>query len=327
MLLHWCSSLLRVPRRNLASRFMGLRNHVPLRICVTCSGVKREKSAATSDWFQIVQNQQCTLLSFGCMNDRQFLIDIVCRTDEWFTNKPLPIACSWQIESIDLDSSWCVLNLRSVRCRSRLVPCCSRSDHISKPTSIKLAMFPFRLTRPINLGKIQHGDMGNEGHNISRYGLRHIQPKTLKKSKKKLSTSLPHQLKTQYLHFRFHANYITLFYIGRFQKKLANDSMLSRGFTRNWMFNGNICYVVYCRYCVFTLGGRSSLFVTVDLMVRNDHSHVLLSLAWRSMLRRLIMTKFTEDLGSVALSIYRLVYIIASDILWYHQNRYKRKKH
>ncbi len=32
---------------------------------------------------------------------------------------------------------------------------------------------------------------------------------------------LPHQVKTQYVHFRFHGNY--LFYLGKFLKKLEDD--------------------------------------------------------------------------------------------------------
>ncbi len=81
---------------------------------VTCSGVTGKTSSATSDWFQIVQtnsvsyNYHVALHSFvQTLNGRQVLIDTVCRMDEWFTNKLLPVACPWQIESIDLvDYHW-----------------------------------------------------------------------------------------------------------------------------------------------------------------------------------------------------------------------------
>ncbi len=66
------------------------------------------------------------------------LIDKVCRTDEWFTNKLLPIAflTNWKYWSswLSLDYNslhcWCVLNLRSVGYRWWLVPCFARAGHI-----------------------------------------------------------------------------------------------------------------------------------------------------------------------------------------------------
>ncbi len=66
-------------------------------VCVgqiqTRSGVTGKESPATSDWFQIVQTNSVCYYHVGCMNGRQVLIDIVCRTDEHFTYKLLPIVC------------------------------------------------------------------------------------------------------------------------------------------------------------------------------------------------------------------------------------------
>ena len=81
---------------------------------MTCSGVTGKKSPATSDWFQIVQINSVYAIpmfiaAFLCRNPqtlngtgRQVLIDKVCQTDEWFTDKTFSnIACPWQIESFD----------------------------------------------------------------------------------------------------------------------------------------------------------------------------------------------------------------------------------
>ncbi len=89
------------------------------------------------------------------------------------------------------------------------------------------------------------------------------------------SIILPHQVKMQYLHFRFHANY-TFFYSGRFLKKLADDqcSSISKGsiyhinhmdmqpFTTvvSWPEIGCLMEVStmfdICTYCIFTWDGR-----------------------------------------------------------------------
>ncbi len=76
---------------------------------VTCPGVNREEVASDILLVSDRTNQQCMLLSctqllyyVQTMNGRQVVIDVVFRADEWFTNKLLPVACPWQIESIDL---------------------------------------------------------------------------------------------------------------------------------------------------------------------------------------------------------------------------------
>ena len=86
-------------------------------------------------------------------------------------------------------------------------------------------------------------------------------------------TRLPHWVKTQYLHFRFHANYSPLHKnipeeISRkddraalskgsvYHRKHVHISFYhSSGLTRNWMSNGSIYYVLYlqilCVYLVY----------------------------------------------------------------------------
>ncbi len=81
-----------------------------------------------------------------------------------------------------------------------------------------------------------------------------------------------HQVKTQYLHFSFHTNYLLFTYLGRFQKKLAGNQCSSitkgsiyhikyyvlkifyhsSGLTK--MLNGSINYVLHW-HCVFTRYG------------------------------------------------------------------------
>ena len=77
---------------------------------MTCSGVTGKKLPVTSDCLRLFENDvtvpgeivqtnsvyfiMLMLHSFvQTLNGSQVSIDIVCRTDEWFTNKLLPIAC------------------------------------------------------------------------------------------------------------------------------------------------------------------------------------------------------------------------------------------
>ena len=108
---------------------------------VTCSGVTRKTSPATSAWFQIVQTDSvCYNYHVGCIPlfkpwmVGKFWLTQYAEMDKWFTNKLLPTACPCQIENIDLVDynslhCWCVLNPRSVGCRWRLVPCFAGAGH------------------------------------------------------------------------------------------------------------------------------------------------------------------------------------------------------
>ena len=88
---------------------------------------------------------------------------------------------------------------------------------------------------------------------------------------------LPHQVKTQYLHFRFHANYFLL--PVKIHEKISRRSMLfhnyrqylpyqtyvhtfyySSGLTRNMMFKGSIYYVSYLQLLRFYLGRQTCCF-------------------------------------------------------------------
>ena len=92
-----------------------------------------------------------------------------------------------------------------------------------------------------------------------------------------VSQVLPNQLKTQYVYFRFHANYF--FYLGRFLKKIEDDqyTSITKGgiyhinhntffciafyhsgwLTRNYMCKGSIYYVLYLQILRFYLGWQS----------------------------------------------------------------------